>query len=400
MYEHVSTKLRVPIKSWLPEGELFSDVTTLQQAMNLANHPRVFSHVALMPDAHVGFGMPIGGVAALIDAISPNMVGSDIGCGMVVTQTNYPAEYLTERFLADTFTKVEEGVPAGYGKYQKRRHAWAGFSEFKDNVSGREPGWLSGSWDRAKASLGTLGGGNHFMEIQAGDDGFTYLMIHTGSRGLGAAIHKYYSKLAEDSSIFEKVPRELAFFDTSSKWGQEYIRDMMFAMAYAETNRQVIMDHFEWAFFSSIRPPRNLDITPFDVKSRVNIHHNFAAHEFHNGRNVWVHRKGATEAREEHLGIIPGSMGTPSYVVAGKGNPLSFKSCSHGAGRAMSRSAAKHDLLMYNVRKSMEGIYVHGGNLPIDEAPDAYKDITDVINNQRDLISVVRKLEPKGVYKG
>ena len=393
MFRYESKVGGLPAVSWTPLSEL--DSPTIEQIKNLQNHPRGFHHVAIMPDAHAGIGMPIGGVVALDGAISPNMVGSDIGCGMGAVQTSLPVKGLTRSQIVEIFERVAELVPAGVGRYHEKPHQWGEFSRYEQMVKHTEPGWMTDkNWARATASLGTLGSGNHFMELQH-DGESVFLMIHTGSRGLGAVIHQHYAKLAADGNA-GLAPKGLEFFDVDSHYGHCYLRDMNFALAYAEENRRIIMELFEWAFFASLPLRVSKGVR---VLSRVNIHHNYAALEHHHGKQVWVHRKGATSAKPHELGIIPGSMGTPSYIVRGRGSVLSFGSCSHGAGRLLSRSKAKEQLTEEQVKRVMRDVYVHG-SIPIDEAPQAYKDIEDVINKQQDLVEVVAKLYPLGVYKG
>jgi len=384
----------VPLCSWIPIETL--DQATIEQVQNLRQHPAAFHHVALMPDAHAGYGMPIGGVAALKDAISPNMVGSDIGCGMSVIQTNCPASLVDNKLMHTMFSTVAAMVPAGNGVYLSTPYNWATMDEYTEVVKQNLPGWLTErNWDRVVASLGTLGGGNHFMEIQRGTDDRVYLMIHTGSRGLGAAIHSHYQKLAKAGKGVNDPPG-LESLATSSLWGQEYLRDMNFALAYAHENRRIIMEQFERAFFRALSLRKCNDIR---VLTRIDIHHNYAASEFHFGQNVWVHRKGATSANNTQLGVIPGSMGSPSYIVLGRADAMSFRSCSHGAGRTMSRTAAKEKITPEQMKAAMHGIFTF--NSPgLDEAPQAYKEIAGVIEAQAGLLKVIMILTPMGVYKG
>ena len=372
------------------------------QAENLANHPAVFHHVALMPDCHQGFGMPIGGVIACDNAVIPNAVGVDIGCGMCAVKTNIPAENIPEKnvFRALIY-EIKKFIPVGAGKHHKKTQKW---NRFDEDYS--KKGWFSNHlWELARKSLGTLGGGNHFIEIQKGDDGFLWLMLHSGSRFLGYKIAEFYHKLALESNKNEKVKLpsdELAFFRADSSNGKNYINDMNFALEFAKENRARMLIVFKSIFADFFK-----NVT---FQNEINIHHNYAAQESHFSKNVWVHRKGATSAKNGEFGIIPGSMGTPSYIVRGKGNPNSFCSCSHGAGRVMSRMKASKILSPDECDKAMGDIVYDRwkksrhkktkGLYDLGEAPQAYKNIDDVISAQLDLIEPIVKLHPLAVVKG
>jgi len=399
----------VPIKSWCAEIE----PGALEQARNLARHPRVVGHVALMPDCHVGFGMPIGGVAACADAVIPNAVGVDIGCGMAAVETSLPAEELQPEKLRKLLDSVKKYIPAGEGKSHQHEQTWSGFQEFLDrmNISPKkldhtELPWMSrSSWRLDQANLGTLGGGNHFIEIQKDQHGMVWLMIHSGSRNLGNRIANVYHRIAQvlNHQMGIELPhRDLAFLPTDSADGKAYIRDMTLAMEYAAENRRRMM---------AVLCEQCLQVFPHTIfRENVNIHHNYAALEEHWGGPVWVHRKGATSARNGEAGIIPGSMGTPSYIVTGKGNPDALNSCSHGAGRRMGRNAACRNLTPEDCDRAMTGIvfdrWKHWRDRDgeclwdLSEAPLAYKDIEEVIAAELDLIKPRVKLFPLGVIKG
>lgn len=389
----------VPIKSWCRDVE----AGAWAQASDLARHPVVFRHVALMPDCHQGYGMPIGGVIGCRDAVIPNAVGVDIGCGMGAVRTDLPVSKVSENQLRKTMTAIKESIPCGEGHAHKKPQSWEGLEDLELYA---ESGWFSRHVaDLAKRNLGTLGGGNHFIEIQAGDDDLVWLMIHSGSRHLGNAIARHYHTLAVELNRkwYSGAPnKDLSFLPASSDEGRDYIRDMNFALSYARENRRRIMDRFMDAFsavFTHVRfePP-------------INIHHNYASLENHFGRNIWVHRKGATSARKNELGIIPGSMGAPSYIVEGLGNPESFMSCSHGAGRTMGRNQASQNLTPEACDRAMAGIVYDGwkkvkrgktkGLFDLGEAPQAYKNIDSVIQSELDLIEPLVKLRPLGVVKG
>lgn len=391
---------KVPVKSWCRDIE----DGALSQAVDLAKHPAVFHHVSLMPDCHQGYGMPIGGVIACENVVIPNAVGVDIGCGMGAVKTNIPAVEISKKLLREIVTLVKEKIPCGEGHAHKKAQKWEGLKEDIDTFKNK--GWFSKHVrDLANRNLGTLGGGNHFIEIQAGDDGHIWLMIHSGSRHLGNVIARYYNNVAiKLNEVWSSdIPnKDLAFLPADCPEGEDYICDMNFALSYAKENRRRIMNRFMEAFSSVY--------SNADFKEPINIHHNYAALENHFGKNVWVHRKGATSAKEKEIGIIPGSMGTPSYIVEGLGNVESFMSCSHGAGRTMGRMQATRALTVKECDKAMEGI-VHDrwnkvkrgrtkGMYDLGEAPQAYKDIDAIIKSELDLIKPIVKLRPLGVIKG
>lgn len=365
------------------------------QINNLIEHPAV-KHVAVMPDCHQGYGMPIGGVIACKNAVIPNAVGVDIGCGMMAVQTNYPHEAITEDEIEKILHSVGRDVPVGFDHRKKP-------VEWEDIIGLAPPGddrVVEGQLDKARFQLGTLGGGNHFIEIQAGDDGMVWLMIHSGSRNVGYRIANHYNELAGVMNVtwHSRVPhKDLCFLPVSSVEGQQYIMAMQFAQRFAMKNRELMMNHFKQAFMHEVSSGFLLEI---------NAHHNFAQLEHHKGKNYWVHRKGATQAQDGQWGIIPGSMGTSSYIVKGKGNINSLESCSHGAGRRMGRGQFNRQTTLEEANASIEGVVFKGwgkqrrGGLDFSEAPGAYKDIDKVMAQQTDLVDIVVKLKPLGVLKG
>jgi len=394
----------VPIKSWcntLEQG-------ALDQAINLAKHPKIYNHVALMPDCHQGFGMPIGGVIACVDAVIPNAVGVDIGCGMAAVQTSIDAEkFVVEndmKQIRKLLNNVKKEIPVGEGRAHNKEQKWDEFSKYIDTKEFLPAWYTKKMWNLAKRNLGTLGGGNHFIELQEGDDGYIWLMLHSGSRNLGYVIAKYYNDLAvkDNSEKNISIPdKDLAFLDSNSKTGINYIQDMNFALEYAKQNRFLMMEKFQNVFY---------DFNSCEFQKQINIHHNYANLEKHFNKKVFIHRKGATSADKDEFGIIPGSMGTPSYIVKGLGNVDSFKSCSHGAGRRMGRLEASRKLEVNECDKAMEGIVCERwnkirygkqkGKYDLGEAPQAYKDIEEVISMQDDLVVPIVKLKPLGVVKG
>ena len=406
----------VPMKSWCENCE----EGAVKQAANLAQHPAVFDHVALMPDAHQGYGMPIGGVIACDNAVIPAAVGVDIGCGMIATETDIPAERFADMSFRRAFQeKLKVRIPVGEGVSHKTTQEWEGFEEYTANNGMRSNLWPS-KLDRM--NLGTLGGGNHFIELQkttpmAEGDGAAgvralpgesrvWLMIHSGSRNLGKRIEEHYHKIAERLCTRFRVPLKdpnLAFLPIEEQDGHDYFTDMLFALRYAKENRRRMME--------AMRETVAEFVPEVNFLRTIDIHHNYAACEEHFGKKVFVHRKGATSAKLDEIGIIPGSMGTASYIVRGLGNPDSFMSCSHGAGRRMSRIAASTNLTVEECDKAMDGIVCERwhkykgfgkakGRLDLSEAPQAYKDIETVIDSERDLIEPLVRLVPLASLKG
>ena len=388
----------LPVKSWCADVE----AGALVQARNLARHPALAHHVALMPDCHTGYGMPIGGVVAAKNAVIPSAVGVDIGCGMVAVETNVPAECLSEMsFRRAIQTRVKERIPVGEGVYHKEKQEWEGFEEYLDKSG--SPAFVT-SLDRC--NLGTLGGGNHFIEIQKSDANFVWLMIHSGSRNLGKRVEEFYHKRAAklNAAYFVALPDpDLAFLPIGEVDGHNYFRDMNFALRYAKENRRRMMAVFKETFAEFVPEA--------EFVREVNIHHNYAAFEEHFGETFCIHRKGATSARLDEIGIIPGSMGTASYIVRGLGNPESFMSCSHGAGRTMSRIAACSNLSVEECDRAMSGIvcerwkpfrrYGKTKDLTdLSEAPQAYKPIDAVIAAEADLVEPLVRLTPLASLKG
>jgi tRNA-splicing ligase RtcB len=398
---------RLPIQSWCRD----IDEGALTQAHNLANHPSVRDHVALMPDAHQGYGMPIGGVIACEAALIPNAVGVDIGCGMGAIKTSLEADALGDlAYRRKLIEDIKKQIPVGEAHSRTTPVPWDGFTAWHDSLSGaEEPPWYTGTAHQQldTHNLGTLGGGNHFIELQKDEEGTLWVMLHSGSRNLGYRIAEYYHKqavLLNEQLGVELPDSHLAYLPAEHALGQGYIRDMNHALEYAQENRRIMM---EWV--KTILAERFPAIT---FRLEVNIHHNYAALEEYKGALLWVHRKGATSAREGQMGIIPGSMGTTSYIVIGQGNDASFSSCSHGAGRRMGRAEACRRLDRTDCDAAMDGIVfdrwkvsrtkaADGQKLPdLSEAPGAYKDIDEVLAAESDLVRPAVKLKPVAVVKG
>lgn len=399
---------KIPLKIWIDDIESGA----LEQAKHLTELPFAFHHVAIMPDVHQGYGMPIGGIMATRGVIVPNAVGVDIGCGMCAVKTS-----LTE-IDTDTLKKImgeiRKVIPVGFKKHknvQNRDLMPEGRIQFQETYNDyfEDMPISEEQHNNALISLGTLGGGNHFIEIQKGSDGHIWIMIHSGSRNLGLKIADHYNKLAIElnQKWHSSVPKfwELAHLPIDSEEGQAYLKEMKYAVGFALANRKLMMDRIVKVFRAF-----QIDLVGWngylgfdDGADMINIAHNYASIENHFGQNVWVHRKGATLADENTIGIIPGSQGSKSYIVKGLGNPESFKSCSHGAGRLMSRSRAKRELsLEYEIRLLNDQGIIHGirdtGDL--DEAPSAYKNIVEVMEKQKDLVKIEVTLSPLAVIKG
>jgi len=391
MKQIISTE-KIPIKLWLDDIE----DGALGQAINLANLPFVYKHIAIMPDAHFGYGMPIGGVMATEDVIIPNAVGVDIGCGMCAMQTSLHDISIDK--LKEIMAGIRKAIPLGF-KHHKHAQDKSRMPKTENGASLAELPVVAREYQNALTQLGTLGGGNHFIEIQKGSDGHVWIMVHSGSRNLGYKVANFYNRLAIDlnSRWGSKIPKnwQLAFLPLSSDSGKQYRQEMQFCVDFALANRTLMMERIQDVFMAVS--------SPVTFSNFINIAHNYASMETHFSKNVIVHRKGATRACEGELGIIPGSQGTPSYIVRGRGNPESFTSCSHGAGRKMGRKEAQRtlDLDKEVSRLDKKGILHsirHRGDL--DEAAGAYKDVDKVVEEQIDLVEVVVSLRPLAVVKG
>ena len=402
-------KGNVVVKSWCNSLE----ESTVGQVVNVANHPEIFHHVVLCPDAHMGMGMPIGCVAALNHAVSPNMVGSDIACGMLAWKTVFKKTDLDRNALMLLLTIIKSRVPMG--SIEEKDGVWSAAKGhqhddrwmkeatrlFNDYVIDCEKNSLA-IHDRVTikeiaSNLGTLGAGNHYIEIQHDEEDCVWVMIHSGSRFLGGTIGgtAHETALALNEKWHSQIShRDLAFLPIDSEEGQTYLNDVKFCVEFSFQNRLCMMSDIKDAF-DEVSGKKTEEV------EMHNIHHNFVAIEHHFGKNVWVHRKGATRVREGEVGIIPGSMGSASHIVCGKGNPESFCSCSHGAGRAMSRNAANRRFSLEEFREKMRDVVsLDVDDKHIDESPMAYKSIETVMSEQKDLVDVVHTLRPLANCKG
>ncbi len=388
--KQVITTEKQPIKLWLDDIE----AGAFAQARNLANLPFVFRHVAVMPDAHQGYGMPIGGVMASEEVVIQNAVGVDIGCGMCAVRTSL-ATISTEK-LKLVLSEIRRTVPLGFKHHQ---HKQKKSLMPQTDVPLADLPVVAREYESALTQLGTLGGGNHFIEIQKGNDGHVWLMVHSGSRNLGFKIANHYNRLAMDLNKRwgSKIPTnwQLAFLPINSEAGQIYLHEMRYCVDFAYANRMMMMERIKDALMSVVQP--------VFFEPMINIAHNYAAMEVHFEKNVMVHRKGATRAQAGEIGIIPGSQGTPSYIVRGKGNRESFESCAHGAGRKMGRKQAQRQLNLDQEKKRLDDqgiIHAIRSVGDLEEAAGAYKDIDEVIDNQLDLVEVLVELRPLAVIKG
>ena len=386
-----------PIKVWTDDLEDYARA----QLVNLSQLPFIHHHVAAMPDVHGGIGSTIGSVIATHKAIIPAAVGVDIGCGMAAARTSLTAEDIDERTLKKVFDQISRDVPVGRAQHRDDRvqvDAAKPFEPKLTELTGRHPQLLKafGRFSNWVNQMGTLGGGNHFIEVCLDEAGAVWVMLHSGSRGIGNAIGHYFIELARadmERWMIQLPDRNLAYLPEGSEHFEDYVAAFSWAQSYARANRDRMMDLVLAAL------ARHLP--PFTVTTEVvNCHHNYVEREHHFGANVWVTRKGAIRAREGDLGIIPGSMGARSYIVRGRGNPESFCSCAHGAGRRMSRTAAERQFTEADLVAQTEGVICRKDKGVIDEIPGAYKDIDQVMANQADLVEVVHTLKQVVCVKG
>ncbi len=400
---NVDATNRVPIKAWT-RGVQVEDVAA-DQLRNMANMPFIHKHVAVMPDVHWGMGATIGSVIPTKGAIIPAAVGVDIGCGMMAVHTSLTANDLPDSLTAIR-SHIESAVPHGrtdHGGKNDRgawnempksaEDRWAALAGRYDAITEKHPKALSHNNSR---HLGTLGTGNHFIEVCLDENDEIWVMLHSGSRGCGNRIGTYFIQRAkkEMERWFIQLPDvNLAYLTEGSELFDNYVEAVGWAQDYAYENRQQMMAAVLFAIGRTLPGIHT-------GEQAVNCHHNYVTKENHFGSNVWLTRKGAVRAREGDLGIIPGSMGVRSYIVRGKGNPESFNSCAHGAGRAMSRRQAKDQFSVEDHAKATVGVECRKDEAVIDETPGAYKDIDAVMAAQADLVEVVHTLKQVICVKG
>ena len=360
---------------------------------NVSRLPCLFKHVALMPDAHLGIGSMVGSVIATKDAVIPATVGVDIGCGMMAVKTPFKSGILDGK-MAEFRHEIERAIPVGFNDFKEpvdESNEWEGWGEF-DQL---HPG-VQDRKRKAMKQLGTLGGGNHFIEVCLDTDDNVWLMLHSGSRNIGNEVATRHIATAKTLHDLNKLPDPaLAYFVQGTDEFKAYWHDVDWSQRYAMRNREVMMARLVRSFNRMFN-----DQEAWDADIRVNCHHNYVASEEHFGDKVFVTRKGAINAEEGRYGIIPGSMGAKSFIIRGLGNPQSFNSCSHGAGRKMSRTAAKKAFTQDDLKRQTTGVECRKDPGVVDEIPGAYKDIEEVMRAQNDLVEVVAELKQVICVKG
>ena len=384
----------VPVKVYTGEME----PAARAQLVNISRLPIVHHHVAAMPDVHLGIGATVGSVIPTRRAIIPAAVGVDIGCGMMAARLSLTANELDEQSLKKTFGQISRDVPVGFDQHRDARDAAKRFRKSLTRVMEKHPGIGKrvGKNSHWAQQLGTLGGGNHFIEVCLDESSRVWVMLHSGSRGIGNAIGSYFIELAKKDAMKNNVhlpDADLAYFPEGAKHFHDYVEAVGWAQDYARANRAEMME--------LVLDGMRRHLPSFEVTDEaVNCHHNYVEHEEHFGERVWLTRKGAIRAREGELGIIPGSMGARSYIVRGKGSAESFHSCAHGAGRLMSRNAAQKKFSLQDLQAQTEGVICRKDKGVIDEIPGAYKNIDEVMANQSDLVEVVHTLKQVICVKG
>ena len=393
----IITKGKVPVKIYTDEVE----AEAYQQLLNMAQMPFIHSHIAVMPDVHCGKGATVGSVIPTQGAIIPAAVGVDIGCGMNALRLSIKAHDLPDNPRSLRLL-IEAAIPVGFNQHKHdplKQSTVTGLAVGLHKVLGKHPKINTmqkkpyQTWVR---QLGTLGGGNHFIELCLDENDDVWVMLHSGSRGIGNIIGEYFITLAKKDMgqhLINLPDKDLAYFKEGAKHYDDYLEAVGWAQDYALVNRREMM--------SLICEVLRKKLPKFGItKEAINCHHNYVAREVHFGENVWVTRKGAIRAGEGDLGIIPGSMGAKSYIVRGLGNPMSFSSCSHGAGRVMSRGKAKRKFSVDDMERQTAGVECRKDSGVIDEIPGAYKDIDIVMANQCDLVEVVHTLKQVVCIKG
>ncbi|MCF6317884.1 MAG: RtcB family protein [Proteobacteria bacterium] len=391
-------KAKVPIKIYT------NDIApqAIEQLVNIANLPIVHHHIAAMPDVHVGIGATVGSVIPTLNAVIPAAVGVDIGCGMNAVKTSLTASDLPDN-LYQVRRQIEKHVPVGFNRHSKcimNRSSVNGLDKPLDEIVHKHPAIMkmlknfNQTWSR---QIGTLGGGNHFIEICLDENDDVWIMLHSGSRGIGNVIGRYFINLAKKDMQRHQMHLpdvNLAYLSEGSDYFDDYVQAVNWAQEYAWVNRQQMMKLVTLALRASKLPEFTIS------KQAINCHHNYISQEIHFGKKVFVTRKGAIKAGLGDMGIIPGSMGAKSYIVEGKGSSASFCSCAHGAGRKMSRTQAKRSFNTQDLSEQTLGVECRKDKNMLDEIPAAYKDIDEVMKNQSDLISVVHTLKQVVCVKG
>ena len=378
------------ILSWANHEFSFEEQSMLR---NVSRLPCLFKHVALMPDAHLGKGSMVGSVLATKEAVIPATVGVDIGCGMMAVKTPFKSGILDGK-LKELRLAIEEAIPVGFHDYRDpvtesdEWNGWEHFAELHKGVQDRKA--------KAMKQLGSLGGGNHFIEVCLDTDNFVWLMLHSGSRNIGKELADRHISTAKSLWKLSDLPApDLAYFIQGTPEFAAYWEDLKWAQGYAMKNREIMMARLLKVFNKMFNHRQ-----PFKPELAVNCHHNYVALEEHYGEKIFVTRKGAINAEKGVYGIIPGSMGAKSFIVRGRGSAESFNSCSHGAGRKMSRSAAKRHFTSADLLKQTAGVECRKDHGVLDEIPGAYKSIEAVMKNQKDLVTVVAEIKQVVCVKG
>ncbi len=386
---------RVPVKIWTDDV----DERSIEQLTNIASLPFIHHHVAAMPDVHLGIGATIGSVIATHKAIIPSAVGVDLGCGMVAARLSLTANEIDEKALQKVFDQISRDVPVGRAQHRDELvlvDAAKPFEPGLKSLTDRHPELLKafGKFSKWTNQMGTLG--NHFIEVCLDETNQVWVMLHSGSRGIGNAIASYFIALARKDMerwMIQLPDRDLAYFPEGSEHFADYVEAVHWAQDYAMQNRTSMLE--------LVLAALQRHLPPFSVTTEaVNCHHNYVAQEHHYGENVWVTRKGAIRARAGDLGIVPGSMGARSFIVRGLGNPESFCSSAHGAGRKMSRTAAEKQFTVADMVAQTQGVICRKDKDVIDEIPGAYKDIDQVMANQADLTEILHTLKQVVCVKG
>jgi tRNA-splicing ligase RtcB len=391
-------KAQVPIKIYTDEIA----PQAIDQLVNIANLPIVHHHIAAMPDVHVGIGATVGSVIPTLNAVIPAAVGVDIGCGMNAVRTSLTAKDLPDN-LYEIRRNIEKRVPVGFDRHSKcimNRSSVNGLDKPLDEIVHKHPGIMkmiknfNQTWSR---QIGTLGGGNHFIEICLDENDDVWIMLHSGSRGIGNVIGRYFINLAKKDMQRHQMHLpdvNLSYLSEGSQYFEDYVFAVNWAQEYAWVNRQQMMKLVVEALKASMLPDFKID------KQAINCHHNYISQEMHFGEKVFVTRKGAIKAGLGDMGIIPGSMGAKSYIVEGKGSSASFCSCAHGAGRKMSRTQAKRSFNTQDLQEQTLGVECRKDKNMLDESPGAYKDIDQVMENQSDLVAIKHTLKQVICVKG
>ena len=406
---------KADVLSWVSHGLDHEEEAMLR---NVSRLPCLYKHVALMPDAHLGKGSMVGSVIATRDAVIPATVGVDIGCGMMAVKTPFKSGIL-DRKMAEFRHEIERAIPVGFNAYKEsvdeasRWEGWEAFGDLHPKIQDRKR--------KSMVQLGTLGGGNHFIEVCLDTEDNVWLMLHSGSRNIGKELAERHIATAKSLHRLNELPSpDLAYFIQGTDEFKAYWHDLDWAQKYAMKNHEIMMNRLIKSFRRMFGWSADTPVRMSDASSRtgdlaggtgdadksvrapfaVNCHHNYVAVEEHFGEKVYVTRKGAINAEDGRYGIIPGSMGAKSFIIKGRGNAESFNSCSHGAGRKMSRTKAKAKYTIEDLKKQTEGVECRKDKGVVDEIPGAYKDIEEVMRAQHDLVEVVAELKQVICVKG